>query len=132
MINEFSDRMLERAARASTHNSELLGCSLRRLSKGTGDLRCTAHELGWELDSVYRLALCFPPRQSEWHDDVANIAQITKISADKLVALIRQLDALDALTYSNDQMLLAARAHYIAEPKPLDEADESDDSDRGE
>ena len=126
MINEVSDRMLERVARASTRNSELLGYSLQRLSKGTGDLQCTAHELGWDLDSVYRLALCFPPRQSDWYEDIENIAQITKISADKLLALFRQLDALDALTYSNDQMLLAARAYYTAEPKPSDEADESD------
>lgn len=131
MVNEISDRMLERVARASTHNNELLGYSLQRLSMGTGDLRRIAHELGWKLDSVYRLALCFPPRQSDWYEDVENIAQVTKIATGDLVPLFRQLDSLDALTNSNDQMLLAARAHYAAEPRPSDETDE-DDSDRGE
>jgi hypothetical protein len=123
--------MLERAARASTQNVELLGYSLQRLSMGTGDLRRTAGELGLEVDSVYRLALCFPPRPSGWREDIGQIAQVTKIAADKLIALFRQLDALDALTYSSEQMLLAARAYYVAPPKSSDGSDE-DDSDRGE
>lgn len=129
-------RMLERAARAAGENDRLLGYALSRVSSGKGDFDVIANEFGVPHDALCRLALCARPRSDRWMADVHSLALATHIDFAQLVPVLRQLEAVEALTTgASEQMLMAARLDFAsmgsATISPSDEAAPERDDDAG-
>ena len=96
-----------------------------------------AASIGCSEDDLNRIALCSPPRQSHFVDDVQAIAE-SRADFDRLLPLLRRLQILDAWsaeraaeeraayqteTPTAEQMLLAARDREEAQENADGEGD---------
>lgn len=107
---------LTTAADESRHHEWALGGVLRKYADiealtDTG----LANELGCSLDTIRRLCLCRRPTQDRLEADIAVICERFGIDPGRIVALIRRVQAVEALgsgagaDEEHDAMLLAAR-----------------------
>jgi hypothetical protein len=127
MTNGQLSSMLERAARGAAGNPSLLGFSIAQAGPSGDGSQDLAESTGLPRESVLRLALCQRPRAGHWAEDLDRLACSTRIDPDTLIAVLRQLDALDELRAdAQSSMLLAARRDYQAVDG--DEAPADDDA----
>lgn len=110
---------LQMAADESRHHPWALGSVLRKYMEveSLTDVGL-ASELRCSPDTVWRLSLCRRPAADRFRADVAAICSRFGIEVGRLVAVIRRVEAVDALgavtsaesdEATDDAMLLAAR-----------------------
>lgn len=74
-----------------------------------------ASHFGCSLETLRWMSVCRRPRNDHFADDVRAVAERFKVSATKLAAIVRRVEAVEALRrpgsadVDDEQMLLAAR-----------------------
>lgn len=117
MKNKYSSGLIEQLAFRASNDMFFLGniiAEFKALNK-LSDLDMSDF-LECSPDALKRLALCRLPddRDKRFRDDISRISDYVKCNADKLIALIRQVNALRALRgesakHAASSLLMAAR-----------------------
>jgi hypothetical protein len=123
----FRARLVRRAIET---DAGLLASWFHRYAEAEGrDWKSLATELGCELETLDQVALCVPPRPERFAADAQEIAEAFGVNPSRLLALLRRLEVLDALSAppaeiaasapAGEPYLLAARDR---EPEQVKEA----------
>lgn len=119
-MSDRSVRLLSALADRAVSDPAYLASLLRRYQASEGIGRsAVAALLGIREESLTNLSLCLRPRAELFAADVLAIAADVNADADALAAIIRRVDAVDAMTAggaatTNRGFLLAARAREVA------------------
>jgi hypothetical protein len=114
-MKETADLLEQLARRCEAHEWTLGAVFGRYCNVEHQTPESLASHFGCSLETLRWIAVCRRPRGDQFADDVRAVAERFNVSATKLAAIVRRVEAVDALRRpgagdrDDEQMLLAAR-----------------------